>query len=105
MGSQPAPSLPTFHCKLLCDSRRGGEEIYPRWSSVGSLSGLGSILTLRSTMVTIQITIRKGLAVFFSIGSNLYCLIKWPNHTWESLELLAGVVGGQKCKAKSIGEH
>lgn len=96
MGSESAPSLPTFRCKLLCDSRRGGEDLYLRWSSVGSLSGLGSILTLRSSMMTIEITIRKGLAVFFSIGSNRYCLIKWPNHTWESLELLVGVVGVTK---------
>lgn len=48
---------------------------------------IGSTLTLRSAMVTVQMNLWKGLIVLLSTARDLCC------HPWERLELLVGVVG------------
>lgn len=81
MSSQPAPHTLAFCCELLWENGRCGQDLYSHWSSVGSLLGPGSILTLRSTMMTTQITVHKVLTVFFSINNKL-CLIEQCSPSW-----------------------
>ena len=106
MSSQPVPRIPPSIINRFV-TMEGVKTFVPTQAMEALCQPLGSILTLRSTMVTIQIIVWEGLAVFCSISGTLCCLIKQPTCPWQRLVALARVMGdkGSGSRGPYLREH